>query len=173
MLPTLLYRLTLGLSHPVGLEGLLGGEVRPMPIDTTPLEEEVNLSLVRRPLGLLGHHATLVEQATEASPSLHRLLTEAIDLTLALPREERRLTDEAVEVHRVCRTEAITHEHPPVLTLMIGEQIIIVGRVIGHPQERRLKEAHPLSRETSHIEVIPPEALCSAPAIDQSDPVLE
>ena len=61
---------------------------------------------------------------------------------------------EAIDMDIALGSKAVTDEDAPPFGLVIGQEIVIEGRVVRHPKERRFEEAIPLLREASHIEVV-------------------
>ena len=70
-------------------------------------------------------------------------------------------------------SEAVTDEDPPAFALVISEQIVVVGGVVRHAEERRLEEAIALLGEARHIEVIATKACGRAASEEERHTIFE
>jgi len=128
------------------------------------------LALRRR---LYGYGLTFVEDTREGRTAVGLLFGELRRLTTLTTSEEGRATSEAIDVDLPLGSEAVTDKYPPAFALVIGEQIVVVGGVVRHAEERRLEEAITLLGEARHIEVIATEACGRAASEEERHTILE
>jgi hypothetical protein len=167
-----------GLAQGFGLgEGATSSvtlEVRPAVVDDCALQVEGQLGLLlalrRR---LYGYGLAFVEDTREGRTAVGFFRCKLRRLTTLTTSEEGRATGEAIDVDLPLGSEAVTDEDPPAFALVIGEQIVVVGGVVRHAEERRLEEAITLLGEARHIEVIATEACGRAASEEERHTILE
>jgi len=165
---------TQSLSFSHGTTASIGLELWPLVADFRAMKEEELLRHLHKLL--INRHSwglTLIEYTREGRTTVGLLFGELLRLTTLTTSEEGRATGEAIDVDLPLRSKAVTDEESPVSALVIGEQIVVVGRVVRHTEERRLEEAITLLGEARHIEVIATEACGRAASEEERHTILE